>query len=422
MKTQLSVLLLFTTLAGHSFAQEREDTTGSLKNDALTVYISSNDDDLSTDFIRNEIPIINYVRDPKDAQVYIIITSQPTGSSGMEYTFFLMGQHDFSGMVDTLKYVSSPDDTVEKTRDGQVSVLKMGLIRYIMRTPMSVYTEINFKDGIKEELAEDRWNNWVIRLFLGGMLRGEKTTKYSNIWGGFNVSRVTEEWKMDFGVDMGSNVEKFQLDEGVLISKNQVKIFDGLVVKSLGEHWSLGAKAHAGTFTYSNYKLKYFLFPGIEFDIFPYSESTRKQVRIMYSTGYIFHHYNDTTIYNKTREQLWGQRLDIAAEVIQKWGSLDASLGWKNYFHDWSKNNLAFRGSMNVRIAKGLQIRFSGGASMIHNQLNLPKEGASTEDILLRQKELATQYSYFTDLTILYTFGSIYNNVVNPRFDDLNRW
>ncbi len=422
MKTHIFILLLFTTLAGHSLAQEPEDSMGSMKNDALTVYISSNDDDLSIDFIRNEIPIINYVRDPQDAQVYIIITSQATGASGMEYTFYLMGQHEFSGMVDTLKYVSSPDNTVEKTRDGQVAVLKMGLVRYIMRTPMSVYTEISFTEGAKEELTEDRWNNWVIRLFLGGMLRGEKTTKYSNIWGGFNVSRVTDEWKMDFGIDMGSNVEKFQLDEGVLISKNQVKIFDGLVVKSLGEHWSLGAKAHAGTFTYSNYKLKYFLFPGIEFDIFPYSESTRKQVRIMYSAGYIFHHYNDTTIYNKTREQLWGQRLDIAAEVIQKWGSLEASLGWKNYFHDWSKNNLAFRGSMNVRIAKGLQIRFSGGASMIHNQLNLPKGGASTEDILLRQKELATQYSYFTDLTILYTFGSIYNNVVNPRFDDLGRW
>jgi hypothetical protein len=77
---------------------------------------------------------------------------------------------------------------------------------------------------------------------------------------------------------------------------------------------------------------------------------------------------------------------------------------------------------MNVRIAKGLQIRISGGASMIHNQLSLPKAGASTEDILLRQKELATQYSIFTDLTISYTFGSIYSSVVNPRFDDLGRW
>ena len=142
----------------------------------------------------------------------------------------------------------------------------------------------------------------------------------------------------------------------------------------------------------------------------------------MYSAGYIYQAYNDTTIYNKMKEQLWGHRLDIAAEAIQKWGSLNVSLGWKNYFHDWSKNNLAFRGSMNVRIAKGLQIRLTAGTSMIHNQLSLPKLGATTEEILLRQKELATQYSYFTDITIHYTFGSIYNNYVNPRLDDLHRW
>ena len=64
-------------LAGHTLAQDKGE--GSLKNDALNVYISSNDDDLSTDFIRKEIPIINYVRDPQDAQVHIIITFQETG-------------------------------------------------------------------------------------------------------------------------------------------------------------------------------------------------------------------------------------------------------------------------------------------------------------------------------------------------------
>jgi hypothetical protein len=362
------------------------------------------------------------VRDPGDDQVYIIITSQPTGAMGTEYSFFLIGQHDFSGMVDTLKYISSPDNTREKTMDEQVHTLKMGLMRYILRTPMSVHTEIKFTEGMEEELTDDKWNNWIIRLFLGGMLRGERTYKYSNIWGGFNTARVTEDWKIEFSADMGHNVDKYKLDEGDIISSNQIYVTDALVVKSLGEHWSAGAKAHFGSFTYSNYRLKYYIFPGIEYNIFPYAESTRKQVRFMYSTGPIFHHYFDTTIYNKMNEQLWGHRLDVAAEVIQKWGSLDAYLGWKNYFHDWSKNNLAFRGSTNIRIAKGLQIRFSGGVSMIHNQLSLVKGGASTEEILVRQKELATQYSFFTDLTIFYTFGSIYSSVVNPRFDDLNRW
>jgi len=409
---KILIFLLFSLLTEHAIAQDG----------ALKVYITTNDDDFSIDFIKREIPVINYVRDQKDAHLFIIATTQRTGAGGYEYTYFLAGQHNFSGMADTLKYTSSPEETLEKTREGQISILKMGLMRYIIRTPYSGNVDIIFTDQAQEEISDDPWNNWVIRLFMGGELRGEKTSKYSNLWGGFNVGKVTEQWKVELSADFGNTVETFDLEEGDIISKNRVLISDGLIVKSLGEHWSLGLKAHAGSFTYSNYRLKYYLFPGIEFDIFPYSESTRKQVRILYSAGYVYHSYNDTTIYDKMKEQLWGHRLDIAAEAIQKWGSLNVSLGWKNYFHDWSKNNLAFRGSVNLRIAKGLEFRISSGVSMIHNQLSLVKAGASTEEILLRQKELATQYSYYTNITIFYTFGSIYNNVVNPRFDNLHRW
>jgi hypothetical protein len=422
MKIQILVLIIFSLLTRHSFAQELEDSTGSLKSDALSVYISSNDDDFSTDFLKKEIPIINYVRDPKDAQVYIIGTSQRTGARGYEYTFFLIGQHDFVGMVDTLKYISKQDDTVEKTRDGQISILKMGLMRYIMQTPLSNNVRISFTEQEQEGVRNDSWNNWVIRIFMGGTLSGEKSSNLSNIWGGFAVEKVTEDWKIEIVPDMGYTVQKFKTEEGDITSIRKLLSFDALIVKSIGEHWSVGGQALLGSYSYSNFKLKTYILPGIEFDIFPYSESTRKQVRIMYSAGPIYQIYNDTTIYNEISEILWGHRLDIAAEVIQKWGSLDASLRWKNYFPDWSKNYLSFNGSMNLRIAKGLKISFTAGASMIHNQLSLPAAGASTEDILLRQKELETQYSYFTNITLSYTFGSIYNNVVNPRFDDLNRW
>jgi hypothetical protein len=53
---------------------------------------------------------------------------------------------------------------------------------------------------------------------------------------------------------------------------------------------------------------------------------------------------------------------------------------------------------------------------MIHDQLGLPKGGASTEEILLQTKRLSTQYTYYSSFGLSYTFGSIYNNVVNPRF------
>jgi hypothetical protein len=156
--------------------------------------------------------------------------------------------------------------------------------------------------------------------------------------------------------------------------------------------------------------------PGIEYDIYPYSQSTRRQLRLLYRIGYTYNDYKDSTIYNKTKESLWLHSISTAYTVVQKWGSINLSLGYSNYFHDWSKNNLFVDGFIELRIAKGLSFNFGGGASLIHDQLGLVKGGATTEEVLLRRKELATQFQYFTMVGFSYTFGSIYNNVVNPRF------
>jgi hypothetical protein len=132
--------------------------------------------------------------------------------------------------------------------------------------------------------------------------------------------------------------------------------------------------------------------------------------------GYNYADYIDTTIYNKTKEHLWRHSLSASYEILQKWGSIDISLGYNNFLHDWSKNSIDINGYLSLRIAKGLELNLGGGASLVHNQLSLVKGGATTEEVLLRRKELETQYRYFTHFGLSYTFGSIYNNVVNPRF------
>ena len=156
--------------------------------------------------------------------------------------------------------------------------------------------------------------------------------------------------------------------------------------------------------------------PGIEYNVFPYSESTRRQFRFLYSIGYIYNNYTDTTIYNKVEEGLFSQSLSGSFEVIQKWGSVDLSVSWSNYLRDFAENSLSLDGYISWRIAKGLNVNMGGSFAFIHNQISLVKGGASTEEILLRRKELETDYNYFMHFGFSYTFGSIYNNVVNPRF------
>jgi len=45
----------------------------------------------------------------------------------------------------------------------------------------------------------------------------------------------------------------------------------------------------------------------------------------------------------------------------------------------------------------------------------------SLDELLLKRKELATEYAYSISMGLNYTFGSVFSNVVNPRFGGSRR-
>ena len=157
--------------------------------------------------------------------------------------------------------------------------------------------------------------------------------------------------------------------------------------------------------------------PAIEYDIFPYSESTRRIFRIYYIFRFGYNNYTDTTQFFKTEETLLSHRFQTSFTTVQKWGNIDISARWSNYLHDFSLNNLSLNGYITLRITKGLSISLMGGYSFVHDQVSLRKGDASVEDVLLHRQELSTSFSYRIRFGVTYTFGSIYNNVVNPRLD-----
>jgi hypothetical protein len=408
---QKSVLTILLFLLGCSlFSQESEIQSDTLRKDALKVFMEA------SDYIRREIPYINYVRDIKDADLYIISTRQMTGSGGREYSYFLVGQHDFAGMRDTLQFTTTPDETEEGRRSKEVSILKMGLMRYVARTPLARYINIQFSEPMSETVSTDKWKNWVFRPSLSATLLGEKTYSYRYINTSFTADKITEDWKFRTRLSYNYRVEKFDVGEEIIKSTYNTKYAGTQLVRSLTDHWSVGGQASVSASTYENEDFSLELLPGIEYDLFPYSESTRRQLRIQYSIGYTYKDYIDTTIYNKTEEHLWLHRLSAAYQVIQKWGDINLVMTYSNYLHDWSKNNLDFGAEISLRIAKGLRLDLYGGYSIIHDQLGLIKGDISAEDILLRIRQMETQFSYYLSGGFSYTFGSIYNNVVNPRF------
>ena len=386
----------------------------SLKKSAPKVFIDGDFVDLN--YIKTEIVFVNYVRDRNEAQVHVLITLLSTGGGGLEYTMAFSGQQDFLGVDDIHKFISNRTQTQDEIRAGIVRVLKMGLIRYVAKTPISEKVGIVFQQDVKPTAVEDKWNFWVFSLSARAYMSGQKSMSSSQVYGSFSANQTTPEWKIRTSLSASKSNDSFTYGDTTIKSSTESQSFSGMITKSLGEHWSIGGYVSASKSTYSNLKLSLTAAPAIEYDFFPYAQSTRRQLTLLYRININSTKYSAETIYNKNSEFLFSENLSLTLSLKEKWGSTSLSIEGANYFHDFSKNHLNVYGSVNLRILKGLTFDVYCSYSMIHDQLSLPKGEATLEQVLLRRTMLETNYNYYLSIGLSYAFGSIYSNVVNPRF------
>jgi hypothetical protein len=409
-----AIIILGIFLSQTSSGQAGDIKRDTLRKGALKFFLDCRSCDMN--YTRQAIPYVNYVRDTREAEVYLLVTSQFAGSGGEKFTFTFEGQGKFKGLNDTLFYTSNPDETGSVKREKKTSLMKMGLMRYVARTPLFNEIEIKNNSGLEQEEVVDKWNNWVFKLQTSPFFSAEESFKRLSFFNSIDITKITPELKLEIQLDQFNNRRKY-IEGGVeTVYLVNSKSISNLFVKSFGDHWSAGLKWDMGASTSENYNLHTDFMPTIEYDIYPYSEATHRQFRLLYSAGYEFSNYIDSSIFNKTREGLYKHRLSVAYQVQEKWGSINFSFSGSNYLHDFSKNKLEFWGFMRLRIIKGLSLSVNGGVAYINDQFNLRKGDLSEAERLLRLKEQATNFSIQGGVSISYTFGSIYNNVVNPRF------
>ena len=398
------------SVSGQAAPAERD----TVRRTAIKVFLDCWSCDMN--YIKEEIPYINYVRDVEEAQVYILVTNQNAGSGGNQYTYKFQGVDKFNGMNDTLIFTSDPDMTRPIIREKSTNMLKMGLMRYVARTPLFNEIAISHNKGLKVEEVADKWNNWVIELQTSPNLSSEET--YKSLWlrNSIEVSRVTQEMKFELDVDQNYSQQRFIEDGTDTTYIRSSERINNLIVKSLDDHWSAGVRFEIGSSTWENYELNTEILPALEYNLFPYSDATHRQLRFQYTAGVNFSNYTDTTLYNKMKETLFVEGIRVAYQVQEKWGNINLSLWASHYFHDFSKNTVGLNGFVRVRVFKGLSFSLNGGVGYINNRINLAKGELSEAERLLRLKQQASKYELWSGLSLTYTFGSIYNNVVNPRF------
>lgn len=430
MRRCLTIMLLSAAIAlaapplGAQVASKADSTKPPAEG--LRAYLDCQTMGCDRDFFVTEIAFVNWTRDRADADIHVLVTALETGGGGLQYTVQFIGQRRFASHADTLVTGVGPDATNDDRRRALARTLKQVLVRYAAATPAAAHIAITFDEpgavaSSGTSAVLDPWNLWVYRISTNGFFNGESQTSSSNLSGNLHATRTTADWKISIGANVNYRQSNYTFNDttapSVFIQRSS-----GLnvgVVKSLTDHWSAGVNANVGHAEFNNQDLTAGGRASIEYNFYKWKEATQRQFVAIYAIGPTYSRYIDETIFLKTRETLSQHQFILANTTTARWGSVDLSASVSQYLHDLSKTNASLGGSVDIRLAKGLSVNIGGSASSVHDQIFLARGDLGVADILTRQRQLATSFSYFTFVGLSYTFGSIYNTIVNPRLDKL---
>jgi hypothetical protein len=384
-----------------------------------TVYIECGE--CGDDYLREQLPFVNLVRDRMLADVGVLVTSLSTASGGQAYSIELLERIGLR-RGDTVMANVRADATELERRGEVVRSIKVALLPFLRGTPAMAHLDVSYSppgSGARTSTrgAGDPWRQWVFRMGGSGSFAGDDNFTHRSVDGSFSASRITESFKVALSVKGSYTREMYLLAEGDRArSERRAWSATSLTVKSLGDHLSFGLRGTAGSSIFENMQLQLRAMPAVEYDLFPYSEATQRQLVVRYAAGARMMRYVDTTVYGRLSESRPAHELSVLADIRQARGSLWGSAVASQYLHDRSKRRLTVEGGVDWRIVAGLSVNFSANYSQIRDQLNVPGAALSNEDRLLRLRELQSGHSASAGLGLSYTFGSVYSNVVNPRF------
>ena len=370
--------------------------------------------------MRRNVTFVDYVRDPEQADVHLLGTRRGTGGGGVSHRLEFVGRGPFEGKTYQMSYEAAPTLTQEERRRGLADRLRLGLIPFANRTPDARHVRITHSppDDPPDDSpsADDPWNQWVFDVGASGSADLQEQEYAYELEGGVSAERVTEAWKFDFGLDGEQEVDVFeQSDTTDIRSVSEDYDFDADIVKTLGPKSGVGLSSSVFSRTFTNIYLGTRLRAAAEYNLFPYDISDQKQLTVQYRVGPEHRNYRSVTIFDRERETLVRQSLRIELRLNRTWGSISTRLETANYLHDFSKNSVEFGSNVDVKLTEGLSLQFRFNAERIQDQLSLPAGDPSNEDVLLSRRERATTYEFGGAIGLSYTFGSIYNNVVNTR-------
>ena len=380
----------------------------------IKVFLSCNCD---YQYIIQNTQLFDYVRDRTLSDIEVFIFDIRNASGGIKYSIEFKGKNEFNSKENKISTDISQNLTLKESRDALLKTYKLGMVFFLQNTPFQEKMEVtfdNYKDPSIEPLS-DQWKNWIFEVSGSFNFQDEKSINEKQYNLAFEIDRVTEKWRVRSDIGFWRSVKFFKGEEENYSSERERSYLTGSIVRSISNHFSTGIFGSFETDTYTNYKSFYNFSPALEYNLIPYKEVLTREVTFAYKIGYNLYEYFEETLYGFNKQNLFNQSLTLNVRFREKWGNIYSYLVASQFIDQPDLRRLTLNNNLNLRVFRGLSVRLSGSFQLIRDQINLPKGETSIEDLLLRQRQISTDYQNRISLGLSYTFGSIFNNIVNTR-------
>ncbi len=372
-----------------------------------------------------DVPFVQWVRERADAAVSVLVTQQVAGGGGAAVTVVAAasggagtGATTTDARADTLVFTIPPGAPASAVRADLARWIRIALLR-IVATRSGDGLDVSYAPlGVAESVDHrDPWHSWTITVGGSALVDDQQQSSLNAASLGVVATRITPEWKISVGGGFAITTTRTTLaDSSEYRTTSRADNIAALVVRSIDDHWSVGARAGTTHSDFLNEERVWRIAAALEYDFYPYTVATHRQFTVRYQLGANDYRYADTTVFGLLHERRPHQSVVLAYGTQSLWGSIDSDLTWSSFLDRPSFYAVLLEVTANLTIARGLALTMTGTASRVNDQIYLRRAGLTNNEILAQQRAVATTYRATLAVGLTYTFGSIYSSVVNPRF------
>jgi hypothetical protein len=409
-------IMLFIAL--FSVAQESAD---SMAFDLPKIFLNCQYCD--QDYYKNEISFLTFVRDQRLADITVLFREIRTGSGGIQITLEFDGHGKYADIhyQDTVN--TQPNMSENDTRQLILASLNRGALPFLLRSPVAsriTYQVSGINNDQPADSIRDKWNLWIFNLNGGLWGNGQEYTSNVSLNAFVSANRTSEKHLFEAGFWYNNNnaVYKIENEDPIRINIRQFGMYNQQAF-SIGNHWALGYSSNLTSNTVANMNSNVDFAPAIEYNVFPYSEATKRQFRFNYRVGVRYVDYVAQTYRLHGYDWFAMQSFNMRYRLIKNWGNVGVSVGTNHLYDGEHFYSVYFSPYISWNILKGLNVNLSGSYSIVRDQYFLRATEVSSNEVLTGQIQLKSSYDFFISCGISYAFGSMYNNVVNVRFQGI---